>query len=109
MARFVLALFLTVTAVPERYALSLADGVLSEVRVAPWRIAWLMAPARTSLPWESVLTTSTVLPPALVKTSPGFIAVPLGMFSQDAMTAIPSCENRTEEHASELQSRQNLI
>lgn len=37
--------------------------------------------ARTNLPSASVLRTSMVLPLRVVRTSPGFVAVPLGMFS----------------------------
>ncbi len=39
------------------------------------------ASARISRPSASVLSTSTVLPLRIVSTSPGRIALPLGMFS----------------------------
>ena len=53
-----------------------------------------MASARISRPSASVLSTSTVMPPYWVSTSPGRCAVADGMFSAIgtvAMTSIGSC------------------
>ncbi len=46
------------------------------------------ASARTSRPSASVLSTSEVVPPRCVITSPGFWAEPLGMFSLHGIAAI---------------------
>ena len=50
----------------------------------------MSASARISRPSASVLLTSTVLPFSWVMTSPGLIAVPLGMFSVAGTTATRS-------------------
>ncbi len=46
------------------------------------------ASASTSRPSASVFNTSDVVPPRCVNTSPGFVAEPLGMFSDDGIAAI---------------------
>ena len=46
------------------------------------------ASASTSRPSASVFSTSDVVPPRCVSTSPGFVAEPLGMFSDDGIAAI---------------------
>jgi hypothetical protein len=51
-------------------------------------LARASASAITSLPSASVLSTSTVLPPYMVRTSDGLWALPLGMFSARAPYAV---------------------
>ena len=53
----------------------------STIRSGLTRLAVVIPSARTSRPSASVLRTSTVLPPYMVRTSPGRVALPDGMFS----------------------------
>ena len=53
----------------------------STIRSGLTRLAVVIPSASTSRPSASVLSTSTVLPPYIVSTSPGRVALPDGMFS----------------------------
>ncbi len=66
------------------------------------RTAIVSASASTSLPSASVLSTSTVLPDKMVRTSPGRIAEPLIMFSASgryAVTVTGTCSSATDRMA----------
>jgi hypothetical protein len=63
-----------ITQAPVSVATSTSRSGLSSLAV-------VIASASTSRPSASVLSTSTVLPPYILSTSPGRVAVPDGMFS----------------------------
>ena len=69
------------TRVPSATMQAPVSVATSTIRSGLPALAVVMPSARTNRPSASVLRTSTVLPPYIVRTSPGRVACPDGMFS----------------------------